>query len=94
MSRYRCNSCGGTYTDIGRDGVPYFHSCAPVTVQRIRMPDGEIRNLEGDLPPGAVLHGPPPGEQANKRDENIQLDAEGKAAGIKLEGLGRIQLEG
>lgn len=29
MSQWKCNSCGGTYNDLGRDGGVYMHACAP-----------------------------------------------------------------
>lgn len=29
MSLWKCNACGGTYSDIGLDGAIYMHACAP-----------------------------------------------------------------
>ncbi len=94
MSRYRCNSCWGTYEDISRDGVAYFHACAPLTHTIIRLADGTEARLAGQMPAGASVLRVDSEEHPNKRDENIRLDSEGQAAGIKAEGLGRIQLEG
>lgn len=31
MSKYKCNSCGGTYSGVTPDGGAYFHVCADGT---------------------------------------------------------------
>lgn len=31
MATLQCKSCGGVYDDVQRDGIRYFHACAPVT---------------------------------------------------------------
>ena len=36
MALMKCNSCGGEYQDVSADGVPYFHSCPPVTRCRVK----------------------------------------------------------
>lgn len=33
MSKYQCNTCKGTYSDVQPDGTAYFHVCPPETVQ-------------------------------------------------------------
>jgi hypothetical protein len=35
MARLRCNTCQGEYTDVGPDGLRYFHACAPSTLVRV-----------------------------------------------------------
>jgi hypothetical protein len=30
MAKYKCNSCGGIYSDTQKDGGRYFHACGPV----------------------------------------------------------------
>lgn len=40
ITRFRCNSCQGEYTDRGADGVPYFHRCSDVVLVRARFDDG------------------------------------------------------
>lgn len=40
MSRFRCATCGGEYTDRNLDGTEYFHVCPPVTMVRARFDDG------------------------------------------------------
>jgi hypothetical protein len=59
MAKYKCNSCGATYTDIGRDGVPYRHTCGPTSNP----------NYQPD--PGKPNHDPETHvERANARNEN------------------------
>lgn len=29
----RCNSCGGTYSPIQRDGLAYYHQCSPEIIE-------------------------------------------------------------
>lgn len=89
MTMWRCTSCGGTYEDLGRDGVPYFHACAPRTHPIIRLRDGRETRLVDELPAEAVVVRTETEEQPDKRDENIRLDEQGHAMGIKAEGLGR-----
>lgn len=33
MASFKCNSCGGTYSDTQADGTSYFHACAPETIE-------------------------------------------------------------
>lgn len=35
MSLKRCNTCGGEYDDVLRDGLLYFHTCPPITRVRV-----------------------------------------------------------
>ncbi len=80
MPAFRCNSCQGTYRDTQADGTLYFHACPP-TPNPLFQPD-----TAKPLPdPRESI------ERPNKRDENITVDAQGKAAGIKAAGAGRIQ---
>ncbi len=92
MNLWRCNACGGTYRDADADGTLYFHACAPLTHTIIRLADGTETRLAGPLPAGAVMVRVESEEHPNRRDENIRLDADGHAAGVKHEGLGRTRL--
>lgn len=31
MTKFRCNACGGSYTDVQPDGTAYYHACPPGT---------------------------------------------------------------
>ena len=42
MARKQCNECHGTYEDIGRDGVPYFHVCPPITLVQVKNQAGVV----------------------------------------------------
>lgn len=92
MSHWRCNCCGGTYRDIGADGAPYFHACAPVL-----DPDSGT----WVLPPGGRDENPRPGMSLlthpgqiivgiDKTGELVLLDD--GAVPIRSEGLGRTLL--
>ncbi len=73
--RFRCNTCGGSYTDTLVDGMDYFHACPPIAVPGAQ-PDPA---LPGFTPP--LEH-----ERADKRDENLPAGivfAEGLA--VRLE---------
>ena len=69
----QCNSCGGIYRAVQRDGVQYFHQCPPSKVLV-----GEVRDAQGKLVTPATLTPTP-----NPRDENITLDAQRRAV-VKL----------
>jgi len=32
----KCNTCGGTYEPIQRDGSQYFHACPPLSVAELK----------------------------------------------------------
>lgn len=56
----KCNSCGGTYQPIQRDGSRYFHACAPV-----RNPAYQPDPTKGPVNPQDTI------ERPNMRNENL-----------------------
>ncbi len=81
MPLFRCNTCRGTYRDADATGAPYFHACPPI-VNPAFQPD-----TAKPLPdPRETI------ERPNRRDENITVDAQGKAAGTKAAGTGQTQI--
>ncbi len=71
MTRWRCNSCQGTYEDLSADGVPYYHACPPLTLTYVALPGGKEHLLEGEMRPGEVVVRVESPERPNKRDENL-----------------------
>jgi hypothetical protein len=63
MSTFKCNACGGTYTDPQTDGVRYFHACAPIVVKPAEGEPG----TPGFVP---AVYGPRP----DHRDENVVVE--------------------
>jgi len=66
---YQCNSCGGFYRPIQADGMVYFHVCPDVKV---------IVGADVDAQGKTIV---PATTQAiaNPRNENVKIDATGKA---------------
>jgi hypothetical protein len=62
MAQFKCNACGGTYTDPQADGARYFHACAPIVVSPA-VGDPTKPSFV------AAVYGPRPGA----RDENVVL---------------------
>lgn len=60
MSKWKCNACGGTYSDTQRDGSLYFHACGPEIVHAGEA-DGQ----------GQIVKPRVERERHNKRDENL-----------------------
>ena len=70
MPYVQCRICGGTYDTIGRDGVPYFHACPPLSVVELAaaVAAGKVQLPAGETVDDAVLRRTY--ERAEKRDEN------------------------
>jgi len=62
MAKYRCNSCGGTYSDVLQDGTAYYHACGP-----IHNPAFNLDSAKGPLDTRDSI------ERPNKRDENAPV---------------------
>jgi hypothetical protein len=73
----KCSTCNGTYTPLPASNEQYFHACPPIP-DPLFQPD----------PAKAAFHPNETIERANKRDENLVLDATGKVTGIKAVGAG------
>jgi ssDNA-binding Zn-finger/Zn-ribbon topoisomerase 1 len=56
----KCNSCGGTYSQVQADGSRYFHACPPIPNP----------GYQPDPTKGAVVLQQTI-ERPNKRDENV-----------------------
>lgn len=71
--RVKCRSCGGEYEPTQRDGLRYFHACAPLPGLVLVRRNGELMavNADATLPDADVLVGHAV-ERPNKRDENVQ----------------------
>jgi hypothetical protein len=60
MSAWKCNSCGGTYSDTCPDGWAYYHACPPAGIDAagaaISRPNPRDENLRLSLTasPGAI----------------------------------------
>lgn len=76
--RWQCNSCKGTYSDIGEDGVLYFHRCPPLS-------DAEIR-AEGKDPRDVTFSDR---RRSAERDENVRWNEEEGETVIIKPGRGR-----
>ena len=59
MAKWKCNTCGATYSGTLADGSPYSHACGPEIVSR------DVTDEKGAV----VKHGERR-EYANRRDEN------------------------
>src|SRR4051812_17826362 len=55
MTTMQCNSCGGTYSPIGDDGVPYAHACPPVTRVAVTRGGKALRVDLVDVQPTDVI---------------------------------------
>jgi hypothetical protein len=85
MPKYTCNSCGGTYSDTGRDGSVYFHACPPekVTTPAVfnQGPLITAAVIVGGVTVTPAVYGPPVQvsaevrtPMANPRNENMRPD--------------------
>lgn len=79
--RWQCNSCSGTYSDIGEGGVLYFHRCPPLS-------DVEMR-AQGKDPRGVTFGDR---RRSAERDENMWWNEEEGETVIKKPGHGRKRL--
>ena len=95
----QCRSCGGTYQATGRDGVAYFHACAPLAPWElaaaaqaglVALPIDPATSLPE---PAAVAVTRRLYTRATARDENVQrvVLALGQTAPIVAPGAG-VQL--
>ena len=71
---HQCVSCGGIYRPLQADGTSYFHTCPD---GKVAVPD-VLDPVTGAVKVPRVLTPTP-----NPRDENVKLDATGKAV-VKL----------
>lgn len=88
-NRFACNSCNGEYSETSRDGLTYFHVCAPLSGPELEAA-GQPRRPDDA----------PPIERADKRDESplvtFEISPRGhvvrKPAVPRLAGRGRRPL--
>lgn len=93
MARWRCQSCGGTYSDTQRDGTLYFHACPPDHIdergERVPIPNRRDENIR----PGLWIRTGVDGT-VTVVDTDGQVVAEGeRSLPIKAEGRGRTLIE-
>lgn len=63
MSKWRCNSCEGEYSDTTPQGAPYFHACSPEVIEPAAFgAQGELVTPEKRT------------QRQNARDENTRTD--------------------
>ena len=93
MITLQCKSCGGIYTDVGNDGVRYFHVCGPLSVVeiaaavqagRVVLPQGET--LEDAIRARTY-------KRANTRDERPPSIRSADAGKLTSAGAGVDELE-
>lgn len=103
MAKWRCNSCGGTYFDVQRDGGAYFHACGAIPNQAYQpnptLPNHDPRtHIEVDNPrderpiPGLIYLDGKPHKQVPHFEERGTMLAPCDFA-IMAEGKGRTQIE-
>ncbi len=49
MPRLQCPVCLGIYDDTQRDGVRYFHACAPIHRVKVRRADGRVELIDSRM---------------------------------------------
>jgi hypothetical protein len=89
VKHLRCNTCGGTYDSHQRDGLEYYHACAPLSAPEVAAAvlAGTIVLPVGETPEIAVLRRLY--ERPNLRDENIDpTGPAGTSAVMKAAGRG------
>lgn len=95
MATMQCNSCGGVYETLQRDGLLYYHACPPIQRARVERLGVQIDVDLADVGIGDKVIELFDAEHPNKRDENvIQVPTpEGKLVSrAKSEGLGAVKL--
>jgi hypothetical protein len=87
-----CQSCGGRYAPVGRDGIRYFHRCPPVTRATVRRGGAvlvvdldQVREIDTRLEDVVV-------DRADGRDENVRVDPVDGKAKPKAEGKGAVDV--
>lgn len=92
MSRWRCNSCGGTYSDVLPDGILYFHACPPDRVgaggERIPIANPRDENIR----PGVTIAIQSGGPTRVMGPDGQVIDADPDHPPIIREGEGRTLL--
>jgi len=87
MDMVKCLTCGGVYSPVLPDGLPYFHVCPPLSAVelaaavaggKVALPIDPVTLLP-ETPAVAVARRTY--ERATKRDENVKPDGTLKAAG-------------
>jgi hypothetical protein len=88
-----CVTCGGTYDPIGRDGLTYFHACAPLSVVELQaaVAGGRVRLPMGETADDAVQRRTY--ERAEKRDENRASTAAADTDRVKAIGRGTTPVD-
>ncbi len=78
----KCNSCGGTYEPVQRDGSRYSHACSPEIIETpaVFKADGSIKTPEVRVPRGYI------------RNENLTIDPQTREPVMVSEGLGVTEL--
>lgn len=88
MATYQCKTCQGVYVDPQRDGMRYFHACAPIHNPaydaQFDIDDEGNRVAKGAIDPNI----PEMLERPNKRDENVERKPDGRV-GPKADGPGK-----
>jgi len=103
MANFRCNSCGGTYSDTQADGLGYYHQCPPevitpsafdaagnITKPEKRDPRPDIR--DENFVPGIVFLDGKPGRFAPDPADATREKFTPEPQRIKSEGKGRTRL--
>ena len=54
MTKYKCNSCGGEYSDTCADGLAYYHACP---LEKITENEYKERSDKRDENAGKKLEG-------------------------------------
>jgi hypothetical protein len=70
----QCKACGGIYRPVLDDGMQYFHACPTQ-----KLVSGAVVDQQSGKVVTAAVFTP----LANRRDENVVVDASGKAT-VKL----------
>lgn len=100
MAKWQCNSCGATYDDGARIGIPYYHACGPIpnpdyqphwdadkfdSRQEIERPDKRDENL---LPGVQWIDNKPVVRESDPHDAT-RIITTTPASLIRSEGKGR-----
>ncbi len=80
MSKWRCNSCGGTYSDTQADGSLYYHVCAGVEHIRNENPPANLLVVDGRM----VRATPHPEEPGQVRYTPAEFEILSEGAGRTL----------
>lgn len=92
MARYRCNTCGGVYSDVLPDGLRYYHRCPPLRRLVVERAGGRLETVDpiAVTPLDKVLEEIAV-DRPETRDENVDRARPGSDA-VLAEGKGRTEL--